>query len=145
MMLRFQGRDGQAEPFRGFFSREPLEVTKTNDGAVVGGQIFKYPRERVRELGLRADLLRIGSRFSKYFRFSQFGVVIFRRFIHGNDDMSALPAEFGKGGIAHNSVQPGRELRLAPELVDVAERGEKTLLQRVFGVMVIMEYAIGDP
>jgi hypothetical protein len=53
------------------------------------------------------------------------------------------PPQSHAGTVEHDSSEPGRDLRLSSELVQVLAGGEKSVLNRIFGVGSVAQKSVG--
>ena len=140
---RFDGGDAQAECLRSLFGGEVFDVAQGEDGAEAGRQTLNGLAENVAEFVLTIQLLRVGSPLGEVARDG----AIFRLdvFVHGDGLAGLTLAQAHKTLVDCDADQPGGELGVALELVQLFVRLEERILRDVFRVLAVLGNVLRYP
>ena len=132
----FDGGDAQAECLRSLFRREIFNVAQGEDGAEAGRKALDGLAKDVGELGLVVLLLGIGAPLGEVTRDGAFfGLDVL---VHGDGFAGLALAETHEALVDRDADEPGRELGVSLELVQLLVSLEECVLRDVFGVFTVL-------
>jgi hypothetical protein len=137
---RFDGWDAQAECLRSLFRGEIFNIAQGKDGPEAGRETLDGLLQDLSKLGLSIILFRIGAPLGKVTRDgSVFGLDVL---VHGDGLTGLALAEAHKALVDGDADQPGRELGVSLELVELLVCLEKCILRNVFSVFTVLRYVL---
>ena len=139
----FHGGYAKPEGLGRLFGREVFDVAEREDGAKAGRQPLDGLAEDVAELGLAEDLLGIRAPLGEVARDGALlGLDVL---VHGDGLAGLAFAQAHEALVDGDADEPGGELRVSLELVELFVGLEKGVLGDVFGVFAILRDVLGDP
>jgi hypothetical protein len=139
----FYGGDAQAECLRSLFRGEIFNVAQGKDAAKAGRKTLNGLTKNVGEFGLVVLLLGVGAPLGEVARDgSFFGLNVL---VHGDGFAGLALAQPHEALIDGDADEPGRELGVSLELVQLLVGLEECVLRNVFSVFTVLGNVLRHP